>query len=288
MKQISAVLLAISLVAPALGQVHDEPRLEGGRPDLECSEADFQAALAGEYTGPPCRFRPDSDVTPAAQPVRPAAQPAMPPRQIVRAPDVRQTHHATSTGSTMNHVSTQDVRRSASTRTTHQPVTRRVRDARPSGTHVRTGEYSHSGGSYRSSGSTYRSSSTGSSYRPSTGGQTHLRSYGPTTQTHRRSTGYRSTASSERYSASGSRSSYRTSRGRGESVQLGEHFFRGGLTGGVGSQPVVVYPNNIIITATGEYYLGFPGAYRNARLPRRVEERPYRPRPVMPTRRAYP
>ncbi len=278
MKQISAVLLAISLVTPALGQVHDEPRLEGGRPDLECSEADFQAALAGEYSGPPCRFRPDSDATPTAQAT-------MPSRPVVHQPAPRQTHHSTTAGSTSSHVSTQDYHRAPAR--SHQPVTRRVRDARPTSTHARTSEYSASGGSYRSSGSTYRSSS-GSTYRSSTGGQTHLRSYGPTTHTTRRSSGYRSSGSSERYTVSETRPSYRSSRGRGESVQLGEHFFRGGLTGGVGSQPVVVYPNNIIITATGEYYLGFPGAYRNARLPRRVEERPYRPRPVMPTRRAYP
>lgn len=283
MKQISAVLLAISLVAPAFGQVHDEPRLEGGRPDLECSEADFQAALAGEYTGPPCRFRPDSDVTPVAQT-------AMPSRPVTHQPAshqpaLRQTRHSTIAGSTSSHVSTQDYQRSPVR--SHQPVTRRIRDAQSTNTHARAGEYSASGGSYRSSGSTYRSSS-GSTYRSSTGGQTHLRSYGPTTHTTRRSSGYRTSGSSERYRGTGSQFSYRTSRGRGESVQLGEHFFRGGLTGGVGSQPVVVYPNNIIITATGEYYLGFPGAYRNARLPRRVEERPYRPRPVMPTRRAYP
>lgn len=269
MKQISAVLLAISLVAPALGQVHDEPRLEGGRPDLECSEADFQAALAGEYTGPPCRFRPESDVTTTSQA-------AMPPRPAAHQPALRQTHHSTATRAARSHVSTQEYQQAPMR--SHQPVTRRVRDARPTGTHARTSEYASSGGSYNASGSTYRSS---------TGGQTHLRSYGPTHTTHR-SSGYRTSGSSERYAVSGSQSSYRASRGRGESVQLGEHFFRGGLTGGVGSQPVVVYPNNIIITATGEYYLGFPGAYRNARLPRRVEERPYRPRPVMPTRRAYP
>lgn len=270
MKQISAVLLAISLVAPALGQVHDEPRLAGGRPDLECSEADFQAALAGEYTGPPCRFRRDSGVMPASQT-------ATSTRPVEHQPAFRQTHRSTTTGSMSSHASTQDYHRAPAR--SHQPVTRRVRDARPTGTHARTSEYASSGGSYHASGSTYRSS---------TGGQTHLRSYGPTTHTTHRSSGYRSSGSSERYTVSGSRSSYRTSRARGDSVQLGEHFFRGGLTGGVGSQPVVVYPNNIIITATGEYYLGFPGAYRNARLPRRVEERPYRPRPVMPTRRAYP
>lgn len=277
MKQISAVLLAFSLVAPAFGQVRDELRLEGGRPDLECSDADFQAALAGEYTGPPCRFRPESDRTSTSQA-------AMPSRSMVQQPAQRQVHHSTAAGSTSRHVSTQEYHQG--TVRSHQPVTRRVRDGRPTRTRARTSEYAASGSNYRSSGSSYRSS--GSTYRSSTGGQTHLRAYGPTTQTTRRSSAYRSSGSSERYTVSGYQSSQRSSRGRGESVQLGEHFFQGGLTGGVGSQPVVVYPNNIIITVTGEYYLGFPGAYRNARLPRRVEERPYRPRPVMPTRRAYP
>lgn len=247
MRQFPVLLCALFLASPAMAQIADEPRLDGGRPDRVCTEVEFQQALAGEYAGPPCRFRRD-----------------------------RGSQAQISTGrSTLS----EPVYRRSST-LGQAPRSTGVR-------HVAQSEYSsRSERSERSTVSTRRG--------------TYLRSYPPET------TSRRSTHSVDRYRSAGwesrtrrrheSRAGYETAyeagygRSRGETVRLGDSFFRGSTAGGVGrsSQVLYVYRGNIVITATGEYYLGFPGEFYTSGLPLRMDDRAYHPRTVMPARRAFP
>jgi hypothetical protein len=68
MRLLPALMLAVVATAPvAFAQPQNEPRLAGG-PERVCSEDDIRRALAGSYTGPPCRFTDMPDGMDAAAP----------------------------------------------------------------------------------------------------------------------------------------------------------------------------------------------------------------------------
>lgn len=83
MKRLLALMLAIAATAPvALAQPQTEPRLAGG-PERICTEAEIRQALAGSYTGPPCRFT-EMPAGLDAAPRRPVAQQAATQPPIVQ------------------------------------------------------------------------------------------------------------------------------------------------------------------------------------------------------------